>query len=53
MPVALFLGSDDVALILRPEEAFTWDERGSEASRALREAGGALPLVPTEPRPAS
>jgi PPOX class probable F420-dependent enzyme len=53
VPVAQFLGSDDVALILHPEEAFTWDERGSEASRVLREAGGALPLVPTEPRPAS
>jgi PPOX class probable F420-dependent enzyme len=53
VPVAQFLGSDDVALILRPEEAFTWDERGSEASRVLREAGAALPLVPTEPRPAS
>jgi PPOX class probable F420-dependent enzyme len=49
-PVAEFLGSDDLLLILRPEEAFTWDERGSEASRVLREAGGALPLVPTEPR---
>ena len=53
VPVTQFLGSDDVALILHPEEAFTWDERGSEASRVLREAGGALPLVPTEPRPAS
>ena len=50
LPVAEFLGSDDVALSLHPEEAFTWDERGSEAARVLREAGGALPLVPTEPR---
>jgi hypothetical protein len=45
-----FLASDDVALRLRPEEAFTWDERGSEAARILRAIGGALPLVSTEPR---
>jgi PPOX class probable F420-dependent enzyme len=49
-PVAAFLASDDVALRLSPEEAFTWDERASEAARALREVGGALPLVPTDPR---
>jgi PPOX class probable F420-dependent enzyme len=48
-PVAEFLASDDVALRLRPEEAFTWDERPSEAARVLREAGGALPLLTTEP----
>jgi len=49
-PVVEFLSSDDVALRLRPEEAFTWDERGSEAARVLRATGGALPLVSTEPR---
>jgi PPOX class probable F420-dependent enzyme len=49
-PVAGFLASDDIALRLRPDEAFTWDERGSEATRVLREAGGARPLLPTEPR---
>jgi PPOX class probable F420-dependent enzyme len=49
-PVVEFLASDDVALRLRPEEAFTWDERGSEAARILRAVGGALPLVSTEPR---
>ena len=46
-----FLESDDVALRFRPESAFTWDERGSPASAALRAAAGALPLVGTEPRP--
>lgn len=45
-----FLASDDVALRFRPESALTWDERTSAASRALRESGGALPLVPTDPR---
>jgi PPOX class probable F420-dependent enzyme len=49
-PVVEFLASDDVALRLRPEEAFTWDERGSEAARILRAEGGALRLVSTEPR---
>jgi PPOX class probable F420-dependent enzyme len=48
--VAEFLASDDVALRLRPDEAFTWDERGSEAARVLHEAGGALPLLPTDSR---
>jgi PPOX class probable F420-dependent enzyme len=46
-----FLESDDVALRLRPQSAMTWDERGSDASAALRAAGGALPLVSTDPRP--
>jgi len=46
-----FLASDDVALRFRPESALTWDERRSPASRALRDVGGALPLVPTDPRP--
>ena len=45
-----FLASDDVALRLVPESAFTWDERSSPATLALREAGGALPLLPTSPR---
>jgi nitroimidazol reductase NimA-like FMN-containing flavoprotein (pyridoxamine 5'-phosphate oxidase superfamily) len=45
-----FLASDDVALRFRPESAWTWDERGSEANDVLRRLGGALPLLPTEPR---
>jgi PPOX class probable F420-dependent enzyme len=45
-----FLGGDDAALVLRPESAVTWDERANPASSALREAGGALPIVPTHPR---
>jgi len=44
------LASDDVALMLSPEWAFTWDERGSAAAAALRETGAALPLEPTSPR---
>jgi PPOX class probable F420-dependent enzyme len=47
---AEFLASDDIALRLVPETAFTWDERSSPATVALRAAGGALPLVPTSPR---
>ena len=46
-----FLASDDIALRFRPESALTWDERRSEASEALRKMRGALPLVPTDPRP--
>ena len=49
--VGAFLSSDDVALRFSPQSAITWDERESSASRTLRDAGGALPLVPTEPRP--
>ncbi len=45
-----FLESDDVSLLLRPVSCLTWDERGSTAAEALRSRGGALPLVPTEPR---
>jgi PPOX class probable F420-dependent enzyme len=45
-----FFASDDVALRLTPESAFTWDERGNAATEALREADGAFPLVPTTPR---
>jgi PPOX class probable F420-dependent enzyme len=46
-----FLESDDVAIRFTPETALTWDERGSAGSEALRATGGALPLVPTDPRP--
>ncbi|HEY1315930.1 MAG TPA: pyridoxamine 5'-phosphate oxidase family protein [Gaiella sp.] len=46
---AEFLSSDDVGLLLAAESAFTWDERDNPATRALRGAGGALPLVPTSP----
>jgi PPOX class probable F420-dependent enzyme len=46
-----FLDSDDVAIRFRPRTALTWDERSSAAARQLRESGGALPLVPTDPRP--
>ena len=49
--VRAFLDSDDVALRFRPESAWTWDERPSSASVALRAAGAALPLEPTSPRP--
>jgi PPOX class probable F420-dependent enzyme len=48
---AEFLASDDVALLLEPESAFTWDERLNPATRALRTSGGALPLAPTSPAP--
>jgi hypothetical protein len=49
--VGAFLNSDDVTLRFSPQSAITWDERESDASRTLRDTGGALPLVPTEPRP--
>jgi PPOX class probable F420-dependent enzyme len=45
-----FLAGDDVALRYVPEATMTWDERGSDAARVLREAGGALALEPTTPR---
>jgi hypothetical protein len=48
--VRTFLSSDDVALRLRPESAWTWDERRSDANEALRALGGALPLLSNEPR---
>jgi PPOX class probable F420-dependent enzyme len=48
--VAGFLASDDVALRFVPERAWTWDQRATPASRALRASGGALPLEPTTPR---
>ena len=48
--VEAFLGFDDVALRFHPEIAVTWDERGSDAARALRESGHALPIEPTTPR---
>src|SRR5262245_28686238 len=49
-PVDEFLRSDDTALRFHPLQALTWDERGSEASNALRLSGGAHPLEPTTPR---
>ncbi len=49
--VAAYLESDDVALRLTPTASVTWDERGSEASRVVRERGWAHLLVATEPRP--
>lgn len=49
---ASFLDTDDVAIVLRPERAVTWDERGGPAATQLRDAGAALPLEPTSPRPA-
>jgi PPOX class probable F420-dependent enzyme len=48
--VAGFLASDDLALRLVPEQAWTWDQRGTPADRAARASGGALPLEPTSPR---
>lgn len=48
--VGLFLGSDDVAIRLLPDSAFTWDERASLAARELQAAGAALPLESTAPR---
>jgi hypothetical protein len=48
--VRTFLASDDVALRLQPESAWTWDERSSEANGVLRALGAALPLVSTELR---
>ena len=47
--VRAFLAYDDVALVLRPESAWTWDERGNPATAALLRAGGALLLEPTTP----
>ena len=47
---AEFLASDDLAVRLMPEAAFTWDERRSAAARELRDAGAALALEPTTPR---
>jgi len=48
---AVFLDTDDVALVLHPEVAVTWDQRGGEASTQLRRANAAHPLEPTSPRP--
>lgn len=45
-----FLAYDDVALVLSPERAWTWDERDNPATTALRASGGAFPLEPTDPR---
>jgi PPOX class probable F420-dependent enzyme len=49
--VVRFLASDDAAVRFRPVRAFTWDQRETAASLALRAAEAALPLVPTSPRP--
>lgn len=46
-----FLAFDNVALVLMPDRAWTWDERDNPATAALRASGGALPLEPTTPRP--
>ncbi len=48
--VVEFLAFDDVALVFRPEAAWTWDERDNPAAAALRASREALPLVPTTPR---
>jgi PPOX class probable F420-dependent enzyme len=55
MPQAVraFLDSDDVALRFRPQSAFTWDQRETEANIALRVAAGALPLLTTDARSAA
>jgi PPOX class probable F420-dependent enzyme len=45
-----FLAFDDVALVLTPEKAWTWDERDNPATAALRAIDGARPLEPTSPR---
>jgi PPOX class probable F420-dependent enzyme len=47
--VSGFLAADDVALRLVPERAWTWDQRGTPADRALRARGGGLLLEPTAP----
>ena len=49
----VFVASDDIAVRLLPDAAFTWDERASSAARELRDAGAALPLEPTAPRGAT
>ena len=46
-----FLAFDDVALVLGPESAWTWDERDNPATAVLRASGLALPIEPTQPRP--
>jgi len=48
--VEAFLSLDDVAIRFRAEVAVTWDERGSDAARRLRESRLAHPLEPTSPR---
>ena len=47
---AEFLASDDLAVLLVPEAAFTWDERASAAARELRKTGAARALEPTTSR---
>ena len=51
--VRAFLAFDDVALVLTPERAWTWDERDNAAVAALGASGEALPLLPTTPRTSS
>ena len=51
--VRAFLDSDDVALRFRPQSAFTWDQRETEANIALRAAACALPLLTTDARSAA
>jgi hypothetical protein len=46
-----FLAADDVAIRFRADSALIWDQRGTAANQVLRSAGGALPLLPTDPRP--
>jgi PPOX class probable F420-dependent enzyme len=48
--VEAFLSFDDVAVRFHPDVAVTWDERRSDASRALRESGHARAIEPTTPR---
>jgi PPOX class probable F420-dependent enzyme len=49
-PVRQLLDSDDVAIRFRPERALSWDERPSDAARALVTSGQFEPLEPTSPR---
>lgn len=42
-PVADFLAYDDVVLALAIEQASGWDETATEAARALRTSGAAIP----------
>ena len=48
-PVREFFASDDLALRFRPERAFTWDERDSEAAASLAGTDLAYRLESTSP----
>jgi PPOX class probable F420-dependent enzyme len=49
-PVREYLDTDDVTIRLTPEEARSWDARGTTRDQALRESGEYLPLpMPYEP----